>query len=241
MGTQRIFIVDDDRDFSESIAEVLEGHGYSVELAFGGEEAVRKFREQDFDITFMDVRMPGLNGVETFHEFRKIKPDTKVVMMTAYSVEQVLEEAIDNGALGVLRKPFDMEDMLSAVEKAKPAGVVLVVDDDPDFVNSTHVLLEGDGYKVLVARSGEEAIQQAQANNLDVIVLDLRLPVIHGVEVYLELKKRGIDAPTIIVTGFPDEESGNIDKLRSLSVTGCLTKPFAPEDLLKATAAIVNG
>ncbi len=233
-----ILVVDDDRDFAESIAEVLEERGYSVELAFSGEEAIRKFRGQDFDMTFMDVRMPGLNGVETFHEFRKIKPDAKVVLMTAYSVEQLLEEAIDRGALGVLQKPFEMEDMLGAVEKAKPAGVVLVVDDDADFANSTRVLLEDNDYEVLVARSGEEAIQQAKANHLDVIVLDLRLPVIHGVEVHLELKKRGIDAPTIIVTGFPDEESENIDKLRSLSVTGCLIKPFAPEELLDAIAAI---
>ncbi len=238
---QRIFIVDDDRDFAESITEVLEEHGCSVELAFSGEEAVRKFRAQDFDMTFMDVRMPGLNGVETFHEFRKIKPDAKVLMMTAYSVEQLLEEAIDKGALGVLHKPFEMEDILSAVEKTKPGDVVLIVDDDPDFANSTRVLLEDDGYKVIVARTGEEAIQHAEAKHLDMIVLDLRLPVIHGVEVHLELKKRGIDAPTIIVTGFPDEESENIDKLRSLSVTGCLIKPFAADDLLNAVAAIGNG
>ena len=240
MGAERIFIVDDERDFAESIAEVLEGHGYSVEVAFSGEEAVRKFREWDFDMTFMDVRMPGLNGVETFHEFRKIKPDAKVVMMTAYSVEQLLEEATDNGALGVLHKLFQMEDMFGAVEKRIPVGVVLVVDDDPASANSTRVFLEAHGYSVLVARSGEEAIQRAEIDNPDIILLDLKLPVIDGVEVYLELKERGIDAPTYIVTGLPDEESGNIDKLRWLSVTGCLTKPFGAEDILNAIAASGN-
>jgi len=238
---QRIFIVDDDRDFAGSIAEVLEDHGYSVELAFSGEEAIQKFREQNFDITFMDVRMPGLNGVETFRAFRKIKPDTKVVMMTAYSVEQLLKEATDNGALGVLHKPFAMESILSAVQETKPGDVVLIVDDDPASANSTRVLLEDNGYKVMVARSGEEAIQQAEAHNVDLILLDLGLPVIDGVEIHVELKKRGIDAPTFIVSGLPDEESGNIDKLRSLRVTGCLTKPFAPEDILNAIAAIGNG
>ena len=63
----------------------------------------------------MDIQMPGLNGVETFHEFRKIRPDTKVVMMTGYSAEQLLEEAIDAGALGVLQKPFAVEEIFSVV------------------------------------------------------------------------------------------------------------------------------
>ena len=65
----------------------------------------------------------------------------------------------------------------------------------------------------------------------------MHLPVLSGLEVYLELKKMGKAYPTIIITGYADEAAASIDKLRFLSVTGCLTRPFAPQKLLGAIQA----
>ena len=65
-------------------------------------------------------------------------------------------------------------------------------------------------------------------------MLDLRLPVMHGLDVYLELKRRNLALPTVIVTAYPREEGDAIKALKSLSVTGCLFKPFEPEMLLQA-------
>ena len=67
-----VLIVDDDRDFSESLAMAVESKGFVVERAFSGEEAIEIFRERDFDIAFMDVKLPGKNGVESFMEIKKI-------------------------------------------------------------------------------------------------------------------------------------------------------------------------
>ena len=136
MTKLRVFIVDDDIDFAESLAEVIARRGHSVELAHSGEDAVERFRDAEFDIAFMDVKLPGMNGVESFFEIRKNKPDAKVMMMTGYSVENLLRQAIDNGALGVLRKPLDFDEVLEALKKVKPNGLVLIADDDPDFVAS---------------------------------------------------------------------------------------------------------
>ena len=119
MDTLRVFIVDDDQDFAESLALLIEGRGYQAEVAFSGEEAIAKFREQDFDITFMDVRLPGKNGTESFLEIRKFKPSARVVMMTGYSVEQLLEQAIEHGAWGVLDKPIDVRQLLEMLENLK--------------------------------------------------------------------------------------------------------------------------
>jgi CheY-like chemotaxis protein len=136
----RVFVVDDDQDFAESLALLIEGRGYEVELAFSGEEAIDKFRQQDFDITFMDVKLPGKDGVESFLEIRQFKPSARVVMMTGYSVEQLLEQAVEQGAWGVLNKPLDIERMLNMIEGIKPDDI-LIVDDDPDFVESIKNLL----------------------------------------------------------------------------------------------------
>ncbi|MDH3475010.1 MAG: response regulator [Rhodospirillales bacterium] len=239
MKPLKVFIVDDDPDFAEGVAITLEIEGHEVAFASTGEEAVRKFREQDFDVTLMDVRMPGMNGVESFMELRKIKPDAKVIMMTAYSVEDLMRQAVKEGALGVLHKPIDSDVLLKAVVDAKPAGLILVADDDSDFTEGLQLTLTKEGYSVCVARNGQEAVDKVLDKDFDVLLLDIRLPVLSGLDVYAELKERGRALPTLIVTGYVAEESESIAALLRMSAKGCLVKPFATADLLTAVEALV--
>jgi len=231
MKKSRIFIVDDDVDFAESLAETLESRGHVVELCHSGEEAVSRFRETDFDIAFMDVKLPGMNGVESFFEIRKDKPDAKVMMMTGYSVEELLQQAIDHGALGVLDKPLDIEAVLTAVAEAGSDGIVLVADDDPDFAESAAAALTSAGYKVLLAHDGQEAIDKVLTNSIDILVLDMRMPALSGLEVYMGLKKQGHVVPTLIVTGYREEEAA-VAELSETAGVCCLYKPFDPKALL---------
>ncbi|HZS83167.1 MAG TPA: response regulator [Stellaceae bacterium] len=228
----RVFIVDDDRDLAESLADLLEGKGHSVELAFDGARAIEIFRSRDFDIVFMDVKMPGMSGVETFFEFRRIKPDARVVMMTGFSVEQLLQEAVSNGALGVLHKPFSPDEVMAMLEQVKPQGIVLVADDNPDFAQSIEPVLGERGYRVAVARTGQDALDRVLAGGIDCLILDLRLPVLNGLEVYLSLKKAGRAVPTIIVTGYAEEEKESLAVLRPMA-EAVLMKPFDPTLLLE--------
>ena len=234
----KIFVVDDDRDAAEGLGEVLEMFGHQVTLAFDGESAVQIFKEQDFDVSLMDVMMPGMNGVESFLEIRKIKPDAKVFMMTGFSVQQLLTQAIENGALGVFDKPVNMEKLMASLEDIKPEGLVLLADDDPNFRATMEDLLRQNGYNVCVAQTGEEAIQKGLDEDVDIMVLDLQMPVLNGLEAYLDLKKRGRAKPTIVVTGHADEETEAIDTLRDMTSTGVLVKPFDPTQLLKALETI---
>jgi len=231
-----ILIVDDDRDLAESLADVLEARGYAVELAGSGEEGVARFRQRDFDLVFTDVKLPGMNGVESFFAFRRIKPDAKVVMMTGFSVEQLLAQAIENGALAVLHKPFAIPDILAVLERIKPHGVVVIADDDPDFADSIEPVLRGAGYKVLVARDGEDAVAKAARGGVDLLVLDLGLPLLSGLEVYLRLKDAGKLVPTIVVTGREQELGADMATLQTMA-EGFLVKPFDPAHLLRAIAA----
>jgi DNA-binding response OmpR family regulator len=234
----RVFIVDDDQDHAESIADVLTARGFEVELAFSGEAGAARFREADFDIVFMDVKLPGMNGVETFFEFKRIRPDAKVMMMTGYSLEQLIAQAVDNGALGVLRKPFAVEDLLGVLEHVKPRGMVLIADDDPEFAESLQPILAAYGYRVEVASTGPEALQKAAAEGVNCLILDLKMPVLSGIEVYLKLKESGRPVPTIFVTGFPGERTALTRLLPHEG--GVLTKPFDPADLLAAIDAVIS-
>ncbi len=104
----RVLVVDDDRDVAESLGMVMEGLSCEVQLAFNGAQAIEQYRESVFELVLMDVRMPGMNGVEAFLKIRAEHPDANIMMMTGYSVEKLLETAMGQGALGVLRKPIDL-------------------------------------------------------------------------------------------------------------------------------------
>jgi DNA-binding NtrC family response regulator len=117
MSRANVMIVDDDQDLAESLAEFLEMSGCSVTTAANGKEALLGHGKQDFDVTFMDVRMPIMNGVDSFFEIRKLKPDAKIVMMTGFK-EAIVTKALEAGAIGLLSKPFDIEAMLALVDKA---------------------------------------------------------------------------------------------------------------------------
>jgi DNA-binding response OmpR family regulator len=239
--TMRVFIIDDDRDHAESISDVLMMRGFETELAFSGEAGLARFRETDFDIVFMDVKLPGMNGVETFFEFRKIRPDVKVMLMTGFSLEQLIAQAVDNGALGVLRKPFEIKDLLDVLEQVKPRGMVVVADDDPDFAASLEPILRQQGYRVEIVSSGPEAIEKASRDGVNCLILDLKMPVLSGLEVYLALKEAGRSVPTIFVTGFPGERNLALARLERPLAQDILMKPFDPADLLTAIDTVMRG
>jgi len=114
-----ILIVDDDMGMCETLSDIMEERGYRTVIALDGYEAVEKVREAAFDVILMDIKMPGMNGVETFKQIKRIHPETAVVMMTAYAVEDLIREALSEGVYGVLYKPLDMERMIGLIEGVK--------------------------------------------------------------------------------------------------------------------------
>jgi len=117
----RVLVVDDDCDHAESLADVIEMRGHEARVANSGEEALDMFRNDDFDFVLLDVKLPGINGVETFLEMRKIRPTAQVMLMTGYSVEQLVAQAIEGGALGVLHKAVRRDAGARAVDQDQAA------------------------------------------------------------------------------------------------------------------------
>lgn len=234
----RVLIVDDDIDHAESLADVIEMRGHTAQLAHSGEEALNQFRAADFDFVLLDVKLPGINGVETFLEMKKIRPTAQVMMMTGYSVEQLVAQAIEGGALGVLHKPFAAAQVLQLLTQIKPRGRVLVADANAEFVGQVVPILEAAGYAVDVAVTGAEALDKMISEEVDCLVLDLRLPVLSGAELYARLVKAGRTVPTVLVTGSPEEVEQE-PELRG-QIGGMLFKPFDPNALLTAIGSAVS-
>ena len=115
----RILIVDDNISLCKTMFFILRRKGYAVSIAGDGPEAIKTVKKRRFDMTFMDIKMPLMDGVETYRNIKKIRPEAVVTMMTAYAVEDLVQDALQEGAYGVLYKPLDMEKVVDLIERAK--------------------------------------------------------------------------------------------------------------------------
>jgi two-component system, NtrC family, response regulator HydG len=113
----KILVLDDHVDVAASLGEILELDGHEVTLAHNGLSAVAAYDKSAFDLGLFDVKMPGMNGVESFMEVRKRRPEATVVMMSGYADDGVIEKAMRNGARGILRKPFEVEELMAKLSE----------------------------------------------------------------------------------------------------------------------------
>ncbi|MBM4464604.1 MAG: response regulator [Chloroflexi bacterium] len=227
-----ILIVDDDGGMCETLSDIIEERGYCTTIALDGHEALEKVKEMDFDVILMDIKMPGMDGVEAFKQIKRIQPETAVVMMTAYAVEDRIREALREGAYGVLYKPFDMERMLDLIECVKEGGLILVVDDDPHTCELFKDILEARGYQTDTALSGEEAVEIARGNRYDMVFIDMKLPNMNGLGTYLAIKDINPQAVAVMMTAHRQGVSNLLEEPLKKDVYTFLYKPFDIEEVI---------
>ena len=88
-----ILVVDDNEDLLETFSLILKRRGFHVETAGNGATAVDRYKEHSFDVTLMDIVMPEMNGVEAFRKIKEMDPEASVILMTAYSEEELIQIA----------------------------------------------------------------------------------------------------------------------------------------------------
>ena len=114
---QRILLIDDDRDFADSLAALLRFEGYDVHVAYSFDEALEKVGRDSPQVALVDIRLGHSNGVELARELRRRSPDLLAVMMTAYATVEATIGALQAGAYDYLCKPFHTDDLLATVER----------------------------------------------------------------------------------------------------------------------------
>lgn len=117
MTIAKILIVDDETIMRESLAGWLERDGHAVQTARSGEEALRKCKENHFDILLLDIKMEGMSGLEVLRRVKESDADAAVVMITAYGSIATAIEAMKNGAFDYMLKPFDPNELGVLIEK----------------------------------------------------------------------------------------------------------------------------
>lgn len=231
-----ILVVDDLKGSRVTLGGILEDEGHNVVLAENGYQAIEAAKQVTFDIVFMDIKMPGINGVQTFREIKKINPQAAVIMMTAYSVEDLIKEALEEGAYAVVYKPFDIEHIATTIEAALRKPMILVVDDYFADRETLKAILEERGYRVITAETGAEALDKVKEKHFDVIFLDIRLPDVDGTLIFEQVKTIDPEVAVIMMTGYSEEEV--VRRAISRGAYTCIYKPFDIEKIMAVVKEI---
>lgn len=126
MSCDRILLVDDEEAFVKTLGKRLTARGLRVETAGSGEEAVEKTKRQTFDVTVLDLAMPGIDGIETLKQLLAIDSDLQVILLTGHGSIEKAVEATKLGAVDFMQKPARLPDLLEQIQEAGARKSALV-------------------------------------------------------------------------------------------------------------------
>lgn len=115
---ERILVVDDELFVRELLLEFLSSQGYEVSLADSGENAVKIMQTDPMDVVLLDLKMPGINGIETLRQIKRIDANALAIIMTGYPTIESSIEALRHGAYDYVIKPFKLNELKSSIERA---------------------------------------------------------------------------------------------------------------------------
>lgn len=200
--TKRVLVVDDEPEVTFALQVFFFGKGYEMLTSLDGLQAMRLLKQHPVDLVLLDMKMPGVNGVEVLKFIRAECPSTKVIVVTAYDVQfQEMVEQI--GVDGFLMKPFGIQALTQAVEQvlsgqrphavrvpeppvepsesgSRPKARLLFVEPSEYTYRVKEVFFSdndksGGVYEVAVAYSAEEAVQQLELFHPDILLVDLSM------------------------------------------------------------------
>lgn len=227
----KILVVDDDRRIVKTTCDILTIKGYEAIAAYSGEEGVEMVKTDLPDCVLMDIKMSGISGVEALKLMTQIAPALPVVLVSAYATNEIIEEAKQAGAYAVLSKPLDFQMILSFLTLLRKEESILIVDDDPNFCKTLKDILTLRGYRVETETEPLKVLEDLDRDYKLVIVLDLKLGAINGVDVLKEIRTKYPAKPVVLVTGHREEMGSAIEKAQNIGAYTCLYKPFEIDEL----------
>lgn len=237
-ATPKIMVVDDDPGMRLTLEGIIEDEGFDVVGAEDGFRAIELAKTAQLNLIFMDIKMPGINGVETYREIKRVSPNSVVVMMTGFSVDSLVQDALEEGAYAVLYKPFEMGEIIEIVDQVLKTTLVLLVDDKSTDKSIMRSILKDSGYVVAEARSGEEAVAMAAQRRFSLILMDIKMAEMDGFTALERIRQFDPEAKAIFITDYTLDDSV-IDVLKAGAYTA-ISKTVDPKELLDLIQSIAG-
>ena len=246
--SKRILVVDDDPDIRELLAEYISNQGLSVTAVGDGARMDDALAQSDYDLIILDLMMPGEDGLSIARRLKRTS-SLPIIMLTALrdSVDTVV--GLELGADDYVGKPFNPRVLLARIravlrrhesvgtQQSYDGSTLLVVDDDEEIRNLLAEYLTNQGFEVLTALDAREMDVRLTTHNVDLVLLDLRMPGEDGLHVATRLKQAG-DLPIIIMTAIGDEVEQVVGL--ELGADDYINKPFEPRELLARVKAVLR-
>ena len=247
----KILLVDNEKDFVSSTEKLLSRRGFKVDVATSGEEARAACEANYFEVVVLDISMPDSDGHDLFYSLKQMYTHTQFIILTGHgNVERAFEMSTD-GLFAYLTKPCDIDELAGIILAAagKSMGMqeqtalkkkiicsVLLIDDEKEYLVSMQKVLNRRGFNVLTAAGGQEGLLVLDTHDIDVVVVDLKMPGMDGLDVLSSIKKKFPKVEVILLTGHGAADSAV--KGMSLGAFDYLLKPHNPDELaLKISVA----
>jgi two-component system NtrC family sensor kinase len=241
----RVLIVEDEEELCKHLHQELRNEGYEVDYTTSPVGVLEKLRDAKkkghaYELLLLDLRMPKIDGLTLLKAIREALSDLDVIIITGYGDENNAIESIRLGAIDYLRKPISLDELRTAIfrvqqkraaeEKKALEWSILVVDDEKDLCEHIKRELDKEGYQVAVAYDGAEGLDYFKNNRADVVLADIKMPRLSGLEMLEKCRAITDDFVAIIITGHGDYEKA-IEALKS-GVFDYLKKPISLDELI---------
>ncbi len=246
MQNNKILVVEDSKTISNVLKTKLEEFGYEVEQSHTLKEAKDNIEKKEYMLILLDLHLPDGEGYELIDDIKDIT-NTKVIVLTSNNEEQLREELFRYGILDYIIKDknfiYSIYEIHKTLQKLKMLSgkKILIIDDSSFVIKQVKNVLRPRDYIVFAAKSAKEGFEILKSQNIDLTVLDMELPDIHGLEV-LERMRRDIsyiNIPVIVLSGALTH-----DIIRNILKSGgndFIKKPFVVEEfVLKIDLLIEN-
>jgi len=227
-----ILVIDDERMVCDLLRAVLGRYGHEVLIATSGRKGLELFQKSHPRFTLLDLRMPRMNGIEVLKQIRVLDPSAAVIVLTGAGSAELENQARQMGVTDFLSKGLSLDVLVCATERAlqqmakqsgpspqsgqadqatgvlpgtEEAGSILVVDDEPPIRDMLKKYFSARGYRVRVASDGEQALALVDQESPGIIVLDVHMPGMNGVEVLKKLRAKSYAGGVIFLTSSQDE------------------------------------
>ena len=253
-----ILYAEDNHDNQRLIGMLAKQTGADITIVENGKDALTTALKEEFDLVLMDIQMPVMNGEMATRLLRENGFKKPIVAITANLMDHEIKSYLEAGCNDYLSKPVQrhrfydvLKQYLSVVSEGKsirnPAiettlpcvsGTILLADDNPDNINLFSMQLAQTGATVDTATNGEEAAEKALVNGYDLILMDIQMPKMNGIEAVQLLRSAGYSRPIYALTA--EDDKVKIDTYLTEGFDGYLPKPMDKVLLHKAISTHLN-
>jgi DNA-binding NtrC family response regulator len=236
----RILIVDDEIDICENVSDIFTDFGFQVDVAYDGPSALRLVEKNAYDVALLDLRMPGMDGLELYRRIKQVSAGTVAIVVTAHATSETARSIMDAGAWSLISKPVNIPQLVGVVGEAVNSPLILVVDDDTDLCNNLWEIFRERGYRVHLAHNSREAEKALRSQDFQVVLIDMKLPGENGANVFELVRRTNQQAQTLVITGYPSEMESRIEQAMAGGAKAVCYKPFDVPRLLSTIQNLIE-